>query len=70
VRVVVASLVGVAIAVGAVFGGIYKQPSPFNLVWVYAAIWLVLGIVVTTFVRGREPASQVLGDLRSDAEAG
>lgn len=70
VGVVVASLVGIAIAVGAVFGGIYKQPSPFNLVWVYAAVWLVLGIVVTTLVRGREPASQVLGDLRSDAEVG
>jgi amino acid transporter len=64
--VVIAGLIGVAISVGAVFGGIYKQPNPFNLVWMYSAAWLVLGIVVTSVVKGREPASHVLTDLRSD----
>jgi amino acid transporter len=64
--VIVASLLGVAIAAGAVFGGIYKQTNPFSLVWVYVAAWFVLGIVVTAVVKGREPASQVLTDLRSD----
>lgn len=64
--VIVASLLGVAIAAGAVFGGIYKQTNPFSLVWVYVAAWFVLGIVVTSVVKGREPASHVLTDLRSD----
>lgn len=68
VGVILAGLVGLATAVGAVFGGIYKQPNPTNLVWVYAAVWLVLGIIVTALVRGREPASQVLADLRSETE--
>lgn len=66
--VMLAGLFGLATAVGAVFGGVYKQPNPYNLVWAYAAGWLVLGIVLTFLVRGREPASQVLADLRSDAE--
>ncbi len=66
--VIVSALLGVAIAVGAIFGGIYKQPNPYNLVWIYAVGWLVLGIVVTWVVQGREPASQVLADLRSPQE--
>ncbi len=66
--VAIAGLVGLATAVGAVYGGVYKQPNPTNLVWVYATIWFVIGIVVTALVRGREPASQVLADLRSDVE--
>jgi hypothetical protein len=53
--------------VGAVYGGVYKQPNPTNLVWRYAAVWFLLGIVMTFLVRGREPASQVLADLRSEA---
>ncbi|MGZ4151227.1 MAG: APC family permease [Actinomycetota bacterium] len=65
VGVVVAALIGVALAAGAVFGGIYKQPNPFDLVWIYVAGWLILGIIVTSLVKGREPASQVLADLSS-----
>jgi amino acid transporter len=67
VGVALASLVGLATAVGAVYGGVYKQPNPTNLVWRYAAVWFLLGIVMTFLVRGREPASQVLADLRSEA---
>lgn len=66
VGVVIAGLLGVAISIGAVYGGIYKQPNPFSLVWMYSAAWFLLGIVVTSVVKGREPASQVLTDLRSD----
>ena len=68
--VVLASLVGLATAVGAVYGGVYKQPNPTNLVWIYAAVWFGLGIVMTFLVRGREPASQVLADLRSEVPSG
>jgi predicted MFS family arabinose efflux permease len=64
--VYVASLVGLAIALGAVFGALYKVPSPANLVPVYAAVWLILGVIVVLTTKGREPASTVLGDLRSE----
>jgi amino acid transporter len=64
--VVVAGLVGIAVAVGAIFGGIYKQPNPFDLVWIYVAIWTAIGIVVSAVVRGRAPAADTLPDLHSD----
>jgi amino acid transporter len=63
--VAIAGVLGVLVAAGAVFGAIYKVPSPTDLVPLYAAGWIVLGIVVTTIAKGREPASQVLGDLSS-----
>ncbi|MDP9302192.1 MAG: APC family permease [Actinomycetota bacterium] len=66
VGVVIAGIIGLAIAVGAVFGGIYRQPNPANLVWRYVLAWTVLGIIVTALAKGRAPASGVLSDLRSD----
>jgi amino acid transporter len=65
----IAGLLGIAIAVGAVYGGVYKQPNPFSLVWVYAAIWAALGLIATVLVAGREPASRVIGELHTQ-EAG
>ncbi len=65
--IVIAAVLGLAISVGAVFGAIYKVPAPTNSVPVYAGVWLALGIVVTLLVTGREPASQVLSDLRAEA---
>jgi len=70
VGVVIAALIGVAISVAAVFGGIYKQPSPFNLVWEYVAVWAVLGLIVAFVMKGRAPASSVLDELRSDEADG
>jgi amino acid transporter len=68
--VFIAGLLGIAIAAGAVYGGIYKQQNPFNLVWVYAVIWAVLGLVVTALVSGRAPASRVIGDLHAGEMGG
>jgi amino acid transporter len=65
IGVVIAAVLGIAIAGGAVFGGIYKQPNPTSLVWIYVAIWAAIGIVVALAVRGRESAATVLSDLRS-----
>ncbi len=70
VGVYVASAVGVLIAGGAVFGGIYKQAAPFDKVWMVALVWLVLGAIVTTLLKGRPPASEALADLRSEHVAG
>ena len=66
VKVVLAAIVGLAISGLAVFGGIYKVPSPTKLVVWYAAGWLLLGIIVTALVRGRDPAATVLPDLRTE----
>jgi len=62
--VIVAGLLGLAVAGGGIYGGIYKVPSPANLVWVYCLLWLALGMIVTLVVKGRAPASEVLVDLR------
>ena len=68
--VTVAAMVGLAISVGAIFGAIYKVPSPTKLVVYYAFVWLVVGAVVTLVVKGREPASQALADLHSGGGTG
>ena len=68
--VVIAAAIGVVISVAAVFGGIYKQPSPFNLVWEYVAVWAILGLIVAFVMKGRAPASSVLDGLRSDEADG
>jgi amino acid transporter len=64
--VYVASVVGIAISLGAVYGALYKVPPPTKLVPVYALAWLILGIIVVLTTKGRQPASSVLGDLRSE----
>jgi amino acid transporter len=68
--VVIAGLIGIVISVAAVYGGIYKQPSPFNLVWEYVAVWAILGLIVAFTMKGRPQASSVLDELRSDEQAG
>jgi amino acid transporter len=64
--VIVAAVVGLVISGSAAFGAVWKVPSPTNLVPYYAAAWLVLGIIVVLAVKGREPASQALADLKSE----
>jgi amino acid transporter len=66
--VIVASLVGVLLTAGAVFGGVWRVEGPLKLVPYAVLVWLVLGVVVTFLATGREPASRVLSDLRSDGE--
>ena len=58
----------VLIAVGAIFGAIYKVAPPFDLVWVWGAIWAGLGLLVTVAVKGREPARRALADLSTGEE--
>jgi len=63
--VIVASLVGIAITAAAIFGSFYKVPSPTILAPWYALIWGAIGVVYMLLVKGREPASDALADLRS-----
>lgn len=67
--VVIAAILGIAITAAAIWGSFYKVPTP--TVWAprYALIWFVIGLVYMAVVKGREPASQVLGDLQDDRGA-
>jgi amino acid transporter len=65
--IVVASILGIAITGAAIFGSFYKVPRPTILAPIYAIAWAVLGLVCMIVVRGREPASDALADLRSTA---
>ena len=64
---VVAAIVGLVLSGGAIYGSIYKVPSPTKLAPYYAIALFVIGLVITFAVRGREPASRALADLRSEA---
>jgi hypothetical protein len=49
----------------AIWGSFYKVTSPI-LIAPWAAVgWFVLGLIYMALVRGREPAADALGDLRS-----
>ena len=63
--VIVASLVGIAITAAAIFGSFYKVPSPTILAPWYALAWGAIGFVYMLVVKGREPASDALSDLRA-----
>jgi amino acid transporter len=66
--VVIAGLLGLAVAVGAIFGAIYKVLAPFDVVWMWAVVWAALGLLVTLAVKGREPARRALADLSTGEE--
>ncbi len=68
--IIVAAVVGCAISAAAVYGGIYKQPDPFNQVWRWVLVWAVIGLIFALAMKGRPPASEVLDDLRSDERDG
>jgi amino acid transporter len=68
VALVISGLLGTAVAVGALFGAIYKVAPPFDRIWVWGVIWAALGLLVTLAVKGREPARQVLTDLSTGEE--
>jgi amino acid transporter len=60
-------ILGVAITGAAIWGSFYKVTSPILLAPWSAVVWFAIGLVLMALVRGREPASEALGDLRSDA---
>ena len=66
VRLVIAIILGILITGAAIFGSFYKVPSPTILAPWYALIWGALGFLYMLVVKGREPASKALGDLRSE----
>jgi amino acid transporter len=61
-------ILGIAITGGGIFGSFYKVTSPILLAPWAAVIWFVLGLVGAVAVKGRERASDVLRDLRSEID--
>jgi amino acid transporter len=62
--VVLAAIVGLVVTGAAIYGSFYKVPSPTVLAPIYALIWGAIGLVYMMAVKGREPASEALPDLR------
>jgi amino acid transporter len=66
--VLLAVVLGGLVAIGAMFGSIYKVGLPL-VAAPYAAIgWFVVGLVVALMVRGRARASYAIADLAEPAE--
>jgi amino acid transporter len=63
--VVVAALLGILITGAAIYGSFYQVPSPTILAPIYALVWGAIGLVYMVLVKGREPASEALPDLRT-----
>ena len=68
VALVVSCLLGIGVAVGAIFGAIYQVPEPLNTVWIWGAVWGAIGLLVALVVKGREPARRALADLSTGEE--
>jgi amino acid transporter len=68
VGLVFSAVIGIAVAAGAIFGAIYKVLPPFDRIWLWAAIWAAVGLLVTLAVKGREPARAALSDLSTGEE--
>ena len=66
--VVIASLVGIALTGGAIYGSFAEVPSPTILAPIYALVWAGVGLVYMLVVRGREPARVALSDLSTGEE--
>jgi amino acid transporter len=60
----IAAILGIAITAAGIWGSFYKVPSPTLLAPWSAVIWFGLGILYMLVVKGREPASDALADLR------
>ena len=59
------AIVGIVVTGAAIFGSFYKVPSPTLLAPWAALIWGALGFLYMLLVKGREPASDALADLRT-----
>jgi len=65
--IVIAAILGILISGAAIFGSFYKVTSPTLIAPWAAVIWFALGLLYMAAVKGREPASEALDDLRSGA---
>ena len=68
VGVWVSAIIGIAITAAAIFGSFYKVTSPTLIAPWAALVWGVLGLVYMLAVKGRQPASMALPELRTHQE--
>jgi amino acid transporter len=64
----ISALLGIAITGAAIFGSFYKVTSPTLLAPWAALIWGALGLLYMLAVKGRQPASVALPELRTHQE--
>lgn len=69
VKLVVAAAAGILVALGAVFGAVYKAASPVNSVPWVLAIWVVLGVIWAFFALRRQPAEMTATAAPAGGEA-
>lgn len=58
-KLVTAATAGIVVAIGAVFGSVYKATSPLNTVTPALGIWLVLGIIWAFFALRRQGRPEI-----------
>jgi len=60
-QLLLAGVVGTLLTLAAMFGTVYKAPSPLNTVPYWAAGWIFAGIVIAVLYRGKIAGDQVPG---------
>jgi amino acid transporter len=58
-----AGVVGALLCLAAMFGTVYKAPSPFNTVPYWAAAWVLAGIVIAVLHRGKSQLDPTSGAI-------
>jgi amino acid transporter len=64
----ISAILGIAITGAGIFGSFYKVASPILLAPWSALVWGALGLLYMVAVKGREPASKALPELRTHQE--
>jgi amino acid transporter len=64
----ISAILGIAITGGGIFGSFYKVTSPLLIAPWAAVVWLAVGLLLMAVVKGREPASRALPELRTHQE--
>jgi hypothetical protein len=70
VKLLVAAIVGVTVAAGAVFGAVYQAPSPLNTVPLALIGWVALGVAWSFFVLRRGSTPDTDGAAAQPASVG
>lgn len=67
-KLLLAGIVGTLLTLAAMFGTVYKAPSPFDTVPYWAAGWILAGVLIAVLQRGKKELDSTVGPL--DVPAG
>jgi len=62
-KLLLAGVVGTLLTLAAMFGTVYKAPSPFNTVPYWAAAWILAGIVIAVLHSGKSQLDSTPGTI-------